>query len=229
MVSSLFSAIAGIIAEPVIGVGTAQDAVGLERGIMGLICKPAKGSIDLVSYTNRGLQSTPKISIIGFNRLVKRMPRAENPNDPDSLKATLRDFNPEDHIVVGEEQGQTLYISKRSLRDQIRNSQVLSSLISEAPRLLPEEEQKQMEHIILRQREIIARREKKLKTEKSTMVQIKTITEDLLRKLDDTYNQQKRVVIEEDSVSERDSETSSMADEKEIHHKLRQILTIIKA
>ena len=66
---------------------------------------------------------------------------------------------------------------------------MLSTLVSEAPKFLPEEEQKKIEHIILRQREIIARREKKLKTEKSTIVQIKTITEDLLKKLDETYNQ----------------------------------------
>ena len=42
-----------------------------------------------------------------------------------------------------------------------------------------------------------------------------------MKKLDETYNQQKRVQIEEDEVSERDSETSSMADEKEIHHRLK--------
>lgn len=103
MISSLFSAIAGVIAEPV--VGSTARAVGLDKGIMGFICKPAKGTIDLVSYSNRGLQNTPKISIIGFNRLIKRMPKAENPNDPDSLKSSMKDFNHEDHILVGEDQG----------------------------------------------------------------------------------------------------------------------------
>jgi len=52
MLSNIFSAVAGVVAEPVIGAqegGITGGAVGLGRGILGLVWSPVKGTIDLVT------------------------------------------------------------------------------------------------------------------------------------------------------------------------------------
>ena len=40
--------------------GLKGGAVGLGKGILGLVCKPVAGSIDLVTYTTRGMANTPR-------------------------------------------------------------------------------------------------------------------------------------------------------------------------
>lgn len=57
--------------------------------------------------------------------------------------------------------------------------------------------------------------------------QIKTITEELLKQLNDAYNQGKPVVDEDGLSVDSRSETSSVADEREIQHKLQQILHLL--
>lgn len=52
MVSKVFQAVAGIIVEPVKGAkkgGVKGGAVGFGKGMLGLVCKPVKGTIDLVT------------------------------------------------------------------------------------------------------------------------------------------------------------------------------------
>lgn len=115
MITNIFSAVAGVIAEPVVGAlegGIAGGAVGLGRGILGLVCKPVKGTIDLVCKTTQGLQNTPRTMYIGFNRLIKRAPKDQNPNEPSGLESSIRNFNAEDHVILGEDEGQVIYISK---------------------------------------------------------------------------------------------------------------------
>jgi hypothetical protein len=60
--------------------------VGFGKGILGLVCKPMKGTIDLVTQTTRGISNTPKTMYVGFSKLVKRVPKKKqvelNPNEP---------------------------------------------------------------------------------------------------------------------------------------------------
>jgi hypothetical protein len=107
MLSNIFSAVAGVLAEPVLGVqegGISGGAVGLGRGILGLVWSPVKGTIDLVTQTSKGLSNTPKSMYVGFDRMIKRVSKDEmssrNPNEP-----ITKTFNPQDHILLGEENG----------------------------------------------------------------------------------------------------------------------------
>jgi len=75
MISNVFSAVVGIISEPVKGAkksGMKGMSVGIGKGILGLVCKPMKGTIDLVTKTTRGITNTPKTMYIGINKLAKR-------------------------------------------------------------------------------------------------------------------------------------------------------------
>lgn len=52
MLNKVFSAVAGVIVEPVKGAkkgGVKGSAVGLGKGMLGLVTKPMKGTIDLVT------------------------------------------------------------------------------------------------------------------------------------------------------------------------------------
>ena len=64
---------------------------------------------------------------------------------------------------------------------------------------------------------MLHRKEEKIKSEHNTKDQIKTITQELLNKLNENYNQGKQLP-EIDNLSQVDSksETSSVADEREI-------------
>jgi hypothetical protein len=86
MLTNLFQAVAGVITEPVRGAkkrGIKGGAIGFGKGILGLVCKPVKGTIDLVTQTTRGITNTPKTMYVGFNRMIKRGPKQQhkNPNE----------------------------------------------------------------------------------------------------------------------------------------------------
>lgn len=75
MLTNVFSAVTGVISEPVKGAkkgGFKGGAVGFGKGILGLVCKPVKGTIDLVTQTTRGISNTPHTMYVGYNRYVKR-------------------------------------------------------------------------------------------------------------------------------------------------------------
>lgn len=77
MLTNVFSAVAGVIAEPVKGAkqgGIKGGAIGLGKGVLGLVCKPVKGTIDFVTQTSRGISNTPKTMYVGFNRMIKKVP-----------------------------------------------------------------------------------------------------------------------------------------------------------
>ena len=72
----------------------------------------------------------------------------------------------------------------------------------------------------MRQRDLLKKREDVIKTESVRKDQIKTITEELLKQLNETYNLANRQQQQDDDqisqISGKDSETSSVADEREI-------------
>lgn len=69
----------------------------------------------------------------------------------------------------------------------------------------------------MRQRELLKRREEVIKTEAVNKREIKTITEELLKQLNETYNITHKLA-DEDQISHISgvSESSSIADEREI-------------
>lgn len=78
MITNVFSAVAGIITEPVKGAkkgGMKGMSVGFGKGILGLVCKPMKGTIDLVTQTTRGISNTPRTMYVGISRMVKKVPK----------------------------------------------------------------------------------------------------------------------------------------------------------
>ena len=59
--------------------------MGFGKGVLGLVCKPVKGTIDLVTQTTRGISNTPRTMYVGFNRMIKKVPAKQhrNPNEPE--------------------------------------------------------------------------------------------------------------------------------------------------
>jgi len=78
MLTKVFSAVAGVIVDPVQGArrgGVKGGARGFGKGMLGLVCKPVKGTIDLVTQTTRGVSNTPKTMYVAMNRMIKKKPR----------------------------------------------------------------------------------------------------------------------------------------------------------
>ena len=77
LLTKVFGAVAGVIVGPLKGVkrgGLKGGAVGFGKGMLGLVCKPVKGTIDLVTQTTRGISNTPKTMYVGLNRMIKKIP-----------------------------------------------------------------------------------------------------------------------------------------------------------
>ncbi len=66
---------------------------------------------------------------VGFNRMVKRVPKKQNnPNEGEEIKHDSN-IDLEHDILIGEENGEHLYINKNALKESIHNTQVLSALL----------------------------------------------------------------------------------------------------
>lgn len=77
VVSSVFSAVAGIVTEPVKGGqtgGLKGSATGLKNGMIGLVSKPVQGTLELVTLTRKGLANTPKTVYVGLSKMAKKVP-----------------------------------------------------------------------------------------------------------------------------------------------------------
>uniref|UniRef100_A0A7S3J189 Uncharacterized protein n=1 Tax=Euplotes harpa TaxID=151035 RepID=A0A7S3J189_9SPIT len=75
MISSIFKGVAGLVVEPYKGAkseGVKGATLGVGKGILGLICKPIAGSIDLVTYTTRGIGNTPGTIFVGAKKIFKK-------------------------------------------------------------------------------------------------------------------------------------------------------------
>lgn len=46
--------------------------MGFGRGMLGLVCKPVAGTIDLVTYTARGIGNTPRTMYVGLTKLIRK-------------------------------------------------------------------------------------------------------------------------------------------------------------
>mmetsp|Transcript_33290 Transcript_33290/g.24026 ORF Transcript_33290/g.24026 Transcript_33290/m.24026 type:complete len:157 (+) Transcript_33290:392-862(+) len=75
MLSGVFGAVAGVVAEPVRGAkkgGIKGGAKGIGKGIFGLVYKPTKGAIDLVTQTTKGISNTPKTMYVSMTKIIKK-------------------------------------------------------------------------------------------------------------------------------------------------------------
>lgn len=112
MLGKVFSAVAGVIIEPVKGAkrgGVKGGAVGFGKGMLGLVCKPVKGTIDLVTQTTRGISNTPKTMYVAMNKMIRRKSR----NQAQTTTAEEVNQQQKDHTVIAEQGDELLYISKR--------------------------------------------------------------------------------------------------------------------
>ena len=74
LLKNVIGAVMGVVLEPVRGVwkgGVKGGAIGLGKGILGLVCKPVAGTIDLVTQTTRGIGNTPKTVYVQISKLIK--------------------------------------------------------------------------------------------------------------------------------------------------------------
>ena len=84
LLTGVFGAVAGVVVEPLKGAkegGVKGGAIGFGKGMLGLVCKPVKGTIDLVTQTTRGISNTPKTMYVGLNRMMKKVNVSNPPND----------------------------------------------------------------------------------------------------------------------------------------------------
>jgi hypothetical protein len=82
--------------------------------MLGLVCKPVKGTIDLVTKTTRGITNTPRSMYVGLSKMVKKVPKpAENPNEPSEVEAKIAAA---DEIKIGEQEGENIVISRSELK-----------------------------------------------------------------------------------------------------------------
>ena len=120
MLTKMFSAVAGVSVETVKGAkkgAVKGGAVGFGQGMLGLVCKPVKGTIDLVTQTTRGISNTTKTMYVAMNRLVKKKPRSQNPAAVQQSAAEEEEQKAGDHTVLAEQGDELLYISKRQLQE----------------------------------------------------------------------------------------------------------------
>eukprot|EP00743_Colponemidia_sp_Colp-15_P004614 GILK01004974.1.p1 GENE.GILK01004974.1~~GILK01004974.1.p1 ORF type:complete len:916 (+),score=174.71 GILK01004974.1:170-2917(+) len=77
-IGEIFGAVAGLVIEPVKGMrrrGVKGATVGLGKGVLGLVCKPVAGTIDLLTQTARGVQNTPQTI---YNKIFKGKDKHED-------------------------------------------------------------------------------------------------------------------------------------------------------
>ncbi|CDW86164.1 UNKNOWN [Stylonychia lemnae] len=75
MIKEILGAVAGIVLDPILGAkskGFKGGAQGFGKGLLGLIFKPVAGTIDLVTYTTRGLGKTPKTIHQRIKKIVNK-------------------------------------------------------------------------------------------------------------------------------------------------------------
>jgi hypothetical protein len=75
MIKEIASAVAGIVIEPYKqskSKGIKGGAKGLGKGMIGLVCKPVAGTIDLVTYTTRGIAYTPNTINVKIKQLTRK-------------------------------------------------------------------------------------------------------------------------------------------------------------
>ena len=118
MLQKVFSAVAGVIADNQNGskfCGSHGDA-HTEKGLLGLVCRPESGSIDLVTQSASLNSNDPRAMYIGMNRIVHTMSKKtallsieglasgnDNMVQDDSDEETR--LSPSDHTVLGAQNG----------------------------------------------------------------------------------------------------------------------------
>lgn len=75
LVGSVFNGVAGLVVQPVRGAkkqGVKGATLGVGKGILGLICKPIAGSIDMITHTVRGIGNTPGTIYGGAKKIFRK-------------------------------------------------------------------------------------------------------------------------------------------------------------
>jgi hypothetical protein len=94
--------------------GILGGAMGLGKGMLGLVCKPVKGTIDLVTQTTIGITNTPRTMYVAISKMAKKVSQEKKHNN-ESIDLA-------DDILIGEENGEQLYLSRKDLKESINDS-----------------------------------------------------------------------------------------------------------
>ena len=124
MISSVFQGVTGLVVEPIKGAksdGVKGATLGVGKGILGLICKPIAGSIDLVTQTARGIGNTPGTIYVGAKKIFKK--KMKGIKIPYEYPA-IRPYIPSDDIekekskdiYIGEDDEGEIYVDKSKLK-----------------------------------------------------------------------------------------------------------------
>lgn len=98
IIKGVMSGLAGVVMEPIKGAkheGFKGATLGLGRGILGLVCKPVAGTLELVSYSVRGVNNMPtslyRRVLLYFRRRNARLAKKKA---DDEKFANLQDLAP---------------------------------------------------------------------------------------------------------------------------------------
>ena len=156
-------------------------------------------------------------------------------------------LDPDDHTILGTQGNQIMYISKKDLNQQLERSHILSSLLYQSEVSLNARDTATLKEIINCQREILAKNCDKLPQDKKRNKEVKHLSQKLLEQFNKEnekrmkncenspllkHNRYLMAPMGEDMFKEgstHESDTSSQADERDIHFNLKKIHNFLES
>jgi hypothetical protein len=126
LIGSVFEGVTGIVVEPFKGAkekGVKGATIGVGKGILGLICKPIAGSIDMITNTFRGIGNTPGSIYIGAKKIFRRKIcglkiNYEYPPILPYIPSEQNDVS--NKIFIGEDEEGEIYVDKEELKQALK-------------------------------------------------------------------------------------------------------------
>ena len=127
LIGSILSGVAGLVTEPVKGAkakGFKGATIGVGKGLLGLVCKPVAGGIDMVTLTTRGIGNTPKTIYNGATKVFRRKVKGVKieykyppirPYVPDDQEDENENQS-DNEIYLGEDGEGSIYVDKKELK-----------------------------------------------------------------------------------------------------------------
>lgn len=126
LVGSVVEGVAGLVVQPVLGAknrGVKGATIGVGKGILGLICKPIAGSIDMITHTVRGIGNTPGSIYFGAKKIFRRRIKGykipyEYPPIKPYIPSEANDRT--NQVYIGEDEKGEIYVDKKELKKVLK-------------------------------------------------------------------------------------------------------------
>lgn len=122
LLGSVLEGVAGVVVQPVVGAknkGVKGATIGVGKGLLGLICKPIAGSIDMVTNTVRGIGNTPGTIYIGAKKIFKRKIKGYKvPYEYPPIRPYIPSENDDSsrQVYIGQDEEGEIYVDRDELR-----------------------------------------------------------------------------------------------------------------